>query len=185
MARNDDRRDSLTDLASRGRLERSLNRRCGRRIGGSIVPSGDTVVLIDVVGLKAVNRSRGFLAGDDLIVKVARRLVRLSRGVALVGRLGGDEFAVLLLESDASATRWTAARVQESLAIAGIQASVGWSLLDGSRDLDTALHEADAAMYASKCVRRQFTLDAGPARAASVRLAVHASDDWARWRRSS
>jgi diguanylate cyclase (GGDEF)-like protein len=115
MARDDDRRDSLTDLASRGRLERSLNRRCGRRIGGSIVPSGDTVVLIDVVGLKAVNRSRGFLAGDELILKVARRLVRLSRGVALVGRLGGDEFvAVFRPRHTAMAERFAAALLHPS-----------------------------------------------------------------------
>ena len=116
MARNDDRRDSLTDLASRGRLERSLTRRCGRRIGGSIggsiVPRGDTVVLVDVVGLKAVNRSRGFLAGDDLILKVARRLVRLSRGAALVGRLGGDEFlAIFRPRHAAMAERFAAALV--------------------------------------------------------------------------
>lgn len=115
MARNDDCRDSLTSLPSRGRLERSLNRRCGRRIGGSIVPRGDTVVLVDVVGLKGVNRSRGFLAGDDLIRRVARRLVRLSRGVALVGRLGGDEFLVVFRPRHAAmAERFAAALVHPS-----------------------------------------------------------------------
>lgn len=122
------------------------------------------LIMIDLDELKRTNDAYGHRAGDALLRHAAQVIRSSFRDSDVIARLGGDEFAVLLMESDAPATRWTAARVQESLAIAGIQASVGWSLLDGSRDIDAALHDADAAMYAAKCARRQFNLDAGPER---------------------
>jgi diguanylate cyclase (GGDEF)-like protein len=153
--------DDLTRLYNRRGWQSIAYAEAGRsqRYGSSA-----GLIMIDLDELKRINDAYGHRAGDALLRHAAQVIRSSFRDSDVIARLGGDEFAVLLLESDASATRWTAARVQESLAIAGVQASVGWSLLDGSRDLDTALHEADAAMYASKCVRRQFTLDAGPER---------------------
>ncbi len=122
------------------------------------------LIMIDLDELKRTNDAYGHRAGDALLRHAAQVIRSSFRDSDVIARLGGDEFAVLLMESDAPATRWTAARVQESLAIAGIRASVGWSLLDGSRDIDAALHDADAAMYAAKCARRQFNLTADPER---------------------
>lgn len=122
------------------------------------------LIMIDLDELKRTNDAYGHRAGDALLRHAAQVIRSSFRDSDVIARLGGDEFAVLLMESDAPATRWTAARVQESLSIAGIQASVGWSSLDGSRDIDAALHDADAAMYAAKCARRQFNFDAGPER---------------------
>lgn len=122
------------------------------------------LIMIDLDELKRTNDAYGHRAGDALLRHAAQVIRSSFRDSDVIARLGGDEFAVLLMESDVPATRWAASRVQESLAVAGIQASVGWSTLDGSRDIDAALHDADAAMYAAKCARRQFTLDAGPDR---------------------
>ncbi|MBM4114276.1 MAG: GGDEF domain-containing protein [Phycisphaerae bacterium] len=120
------------------------------------------LIMIDLDGLKRTNDAHGHRAGDALLRRAAQVIRSSFRDSDVIARLGGDEFAVLLMESDAPATRWTAARVQESLAIAGIQASVGWSSLDGSGNIDAALHDADAAMYAAKGARRQLNLDASP-----------------------
>lgn len=122
------------------------------------------LIMIDLDELKRTNDAYGHRAGDALLRHAAQVIRSSFRDSDVIARLGGDEFAVLLMESDAPATRWAAARMQESLAIAGIQASVGWSMLDGCRDIDAALHDADAAMYAAKCARRNFQLDAGPER---------------------
>jgi len=122
------------------------------------------LIMIDLDELKRTNDAYGHRAGDALLRHAAQVIRSSFRDSDVIARLGGDEFAVLLMESDAPATRWTAARVQESLAIAGIQASVGWSSLDGSRDIEAALHDADAAMYAAKCARRRITLSTGPER---------------------
>lgn len=153
--------DDLTRLYNRRGWQTIAYAEAGRiqRYGSSA-----GLIMIDLDELKRTNDAYGHRAGDALLRHAAQVIRSSFRDSDVIARLGGDEFAVLLMESDAPATRWTAARVQESLAIAGIRASVGWSSLDGSRDIDAALHDADAAMYASKCARRQFTLDAGPDR---------------------
>jgi diguanylate cyclase (GGDEF)-like protein len=58
---------------------------------------------IDFDGLKAVNDSLGYEAGNELIRAVARAITRLLGHNEVVGRLhgrGGDEFVCLLDESD-------------------------------------------------------------------------------------
>lgn len=122
------------------------------------------LVMIDLDELKRTNDAYGHRAGDALLRHAAQVIRASFRDSDVIARLGGDEFAVLVLESDAPATRWAAARVQESLSVQGIQASVGWSCLDGSRDIDAALHDADAAMYATKAAKRQFASGSGPDR---------------------
>jgi diguanylate cyclase (GGDEF)-like protein len=151
-------------------LTRLYNRRGWQSIAlaeaGRIQRYGSSagLIMIDLDGLKRTNDAYGHRAGDALLRHAAQVIRSSFRASDVIARLGGDEFAALLMESDAAATRWTASRVQESLAIAGIEASVGWSSLDGSRDIDAALHDADAAMYAAKCARRRFNLNAGPER---------------------
>lgn len=153
--------DDLTRLYNRRGWQTIAYAEAGRiqRYG-----SAAGLIMIDLDELKLTNDAFGHRAGDALLRHAAQVIRSSFRDSDVIARLGGDEFAVLLMESDGPATRWTAARVQESLAIAGIRASVGWSTLDGSRDIDAALHDADAAMYAAKCTRRQFKLDAGPER---------------------
>jgi diguanylate cyclase (GGDEF)-like protein len=52
-------------------------------------------VLLDLNGFKQVNDTHGHLAGDRLLVEVARRLAEASP-INSAGRLGGDEFLLLL-----------------------------------------------------------------------------------------
>ncbi|MBM4110783.1 MAG: sensor domain-containing diguanylate cyclase [Phycisphaerae bacterium] len=149
--------DDLTRLYNRRGWQSIAYAEAGRiqRYGSSA-----GLIMIDLDELKRTNDAYGHRAGDALLRHAAQVIRASFRDSDVIARLGGDEFAVLLMESDGPATRWTAARVQESLSIAGIEASVGWSSLDGSRDVDAALHDADAAMYAAKCARRQLHLDA-------------------------
>jgi len=152
-AENESTVDHLTRLYNRRGWHAIADAEAGRiqRYG-----SAAGVVMIDLDGLKRTNDAYGHRAGDALLRHAAQVIRGAFRDSDVIARLGGDEFAVLLLESDATATRWAAARAQESLAVAGVQASVGWATLDAGRDIDAALHDADAAMYASKCARRQF-----------------------------
>lgn len=51
-------------------------------------------ILIDVDDFKIVNDTFGHLAGDNLLIKIARKIKENFRSSDIVARLGGDEFAV-------------------------------------------------------------------------------------------
>jgi predicted signal transduction protein with EAL and GGDEF domain len=77
----------------------------------------------------------------------------------VLGRLGGDEFVVVLPNRDAAAASVVASRIIDSLVTpfeietkqVPMSTSMGISLFpDNGTDLDTLIHQADAAMYHAK-----------------------------------
>ncbi len=148
--------DVLTGLANRAlfsdRLSHALD--LHRRDLRSI-----TVVLIDLDDFKTINDSLGHPAGDELLVRVAERLLASMRSSDTVARLGGDEFALLV--EDGGDGFDVAARVLKAfdhpvaigLREIPVGASVGIATLAPSATALTAtemLRRADLAMYAAK-----------------------------------
>jgi diguanylate cyclase (GGDEF)-like protein len=86
--------DHVTGLASRAEFEAWL--------AGRDSFAGLGLLIVDVVGLKRVNRERGFLAGDALLHAAAARLRRAAGGAELVARLGGDELVAIFPHADAA-----------------------------------------------------------------------------------
>ena len=68
------------------------------------------VLLVDLTRFSRVNEGVGSLAGDELIITVARRLISALRAGDVLARLAGDEFAVLLSVADDSSEAMRAAR---------------------------------------------------------------------------
>src|SRR5258706_270644 len=89
LARDDD----LTSVMNR----RSLMQRLESEIH-SATRHGDilAVALCDVDGLKSVNDTAGHLAGNEVLIKVARVIRDSVRAEDIVARFGGGEFVVLL-----------------------------------------------------------------------------------------
>lgn len=86
-------KDGLTKAWNRGAVMELLEReieKC-RRTGESFV-----LVLLDLDFFKRVNDTHGHLAGDAVLVEVARRLKEATRPYDAVGRYGGEEFVVLM-----------------------------------------------------------------------------------------
>lgn len=54
------------------------------------------LILIDLVGFKAVNDSHGHIVGDILLRQVAGRLAAAVPSPGLLARWGGDEFAAIV-----------------------------------------------------------------------------------------
>lgn len=116
------------------------------------------LVLIDLDGFKNVNDLYGHAAGDAVLIETARRMRRTLRSCDVTARLGGDEFAVVLVETDAIAARATTERLLAGLAepvelpqgYMAVTASIGVTDLDAAGGADSALREADLAMYDAK-----------------------------------
>ena len=51
---------------------------------------------LDLDNFKAINDSRGHLAGDKTLALVAAAILGCARQSDVAGRLGGDEFALIL-----------------------------------------------------------------------------------------
>jgi diguanylate cyclase (GGDEF)-like protein len=146
--------DSLTGLPNRAllldRLELALAR--AERSDYDV-----TVLFLDLDGFKPVNDSLGHLAGDRLLIEVARRLKDCLRRGDTAARLGGDEFAILLGDlSDAERARSVAEKILEKLAepftLLGrelfVSASIG--IASGLEEPEDLLRNADVAMYRAK-----------------------------------
>jgi diguanylate cyclase (GGDEF)-like protein len=117
-------------------------------------------LVLDVDHFKKVNDTYGHSAGDEVLKAVSSACRGTLRAGDLIGRLGGEEFAFLLPHVDKAA----AAAVAENLRIAiaavlvngdfgtvSVTASIGLTNLSiVSRDADTLIAQADAAMYAAK-----------------------------------
>ncbi|MBI1722896.1 MAG: EAL domain-containing protein [Gemmatimonadetes bacterium] len=118
------------------------------------------VLFLDFDHFKVINDSLGHIAGDRLLVAIARRLQNCTRPGDLVARLGGDEFTLLLEDvTDANEAERAAERLLNSLAapfevlerevFAG--ASIGVALSStGYQRPEDVLRDADIAMYRAK-----------------------------------
>lgn len=118
------------------------------------------VLFLDFDRFKNVNDSLGHLAGDELLVLIARRLEGCLRPGDTISRLGGDEFAILLedVKSEEDATL-VAERVQSAMSnpfkLLGQEifssASIGIALAHPNYEKpDDLLRDADMAMYRAK-----------------------------------
>ncbi len=148
--------DGMTGLANRGlfrdRLQHALQLHDRDRRPVS-------VLFLDLDDFKRVNDTMGHARGDELLVRVAERLIGSVRTGDTVARLGGDEFAILL--EDCSDPLSVAKKISDVLRVpfvldgaqVGVGASLGVFSLDAAdRHLtaDTLLSRADTAMYAAK-----------------------------------
>jgi diguanylate cyclase (GGDEF)-like protein len=68
------------------------------------------ILVVDLTRFSRVNECMGSLAGDELIITVARRLVSALRAGDVLARLGGDEFGILLQLRDGPGDALHAAR---------------------------------------------------------------------------
>lgn len=142
--------DPLTGLLNRHGLAHALAGLVGQRVA---------VLYLDLDHFKAHNDRYGHLAGDRIVIALARRIGLAVTSEDLVARIGGDEFVVVhpvahALDLRRYATRLRAQLVTMPVTVSGRQLglsiSVGAALETVVPDLDRLVAGADQAMYVAK-----------------------------------
>jgi diguanylate cyclase (GGDEF)-like protein len=153
--------DPLTGLANRALLLEELTE--------ALWASGEDervgVAFVDLDGFKGVNDHYGHAVGDELLQRVAARLLRIVRQGDTVARVGGDEFVLVLRrlprdwDTQGFLDRAQAAMEEPLMLAAGTvapQASYGLVVSPPApRDLDRLLRLADHEMYQRKQERKE------------------------------
>ena len=156
---DDSRRDHLTGLGNRKRLDEDLTEWTARaeRYGDIF-----SIALFDIDNFKRYNDTFGHLAGDEVLRSVGGTLLRACRLGDAAYRYGGEELLVALAGQPLEAARTTAERMREAIEMmaipfgpptfAVVTASVGVAELQPG-DNGTFSHllaRADAALYQAK-----------------------------------
>jgi diguanylate cyclase (GGDEF)-like protein len=141
--------DPLTGLANRRLMEMNLKKAMGlaERYRQPL-----TLALLDLDYFKKYNDTHGHAAGDELLVRVARRLESDTRNTDQpAARYGGEEFLLTLPETNLDGARIVAERIREGLsAELGITASIGLAQFKAGISRDELVKAADAALYRAK-----------------------------------
>jgi diguanylate cyclase (GGDEF)-like protein/PAS domain S-box-containing protein len=124
-------------------------------VASESLPGSWGCILIDVDHFKQYNDRHGHQAGDQVLVTLARFLMRQVRAEEAVIRLGGDEFLILLGHADEQHTQTAAQRIESAAREEG-QApfSLGWAARRKKEKLEKTLSRADKNLYSIRTEQR-------------------------------
>ncbi len=83
--------DSLTGLPNRSGFQDEVERALARP---EFAGQPFAIIVVDLARFSRINECVGPVAGDELIITIARRLRASLRSSDFIGRIGGDEFAI-------------------------------------------------------------------------------------------
>lgn len=147
--------DPLTDLPNR----RALQERLEQVVRQARKDREAALLMLDVDNFKVVNDSLGHLAGDELLVTLARLLRTHLRPGDLLARLGGDEFALLVEGLTFSEARGVGEKLLRAVRESQfsqdgqtfpLSVSIGIARIDGRVDPTSIMALADSALYTAK-----------------------------------
>ena len=150
--------DSLTALPNRSGFGEDVEELLAG--GGGTAPIKAFAILsVDLTRFSRINESLGGLAGDEVIITVARRLKSALRQGDILGRIGGNEFAIFArINNGLSDALHIVQRVNEALVgpvrltdlQIGVDCAIGCALSGPEDDGETVLRQAQAAVRLAK-----------------------------------
>ena len=173
-------RDSLTGLPNR----LAFNERVDSVLADpSFVEGSHAVLAVDMTRFSRVNECMGAMAGDELLITFARRLVSALRPSDVLARTSGDEFGILLrLDRGVADALRAAERIKAVLTLPfrlseleiRVDCAIGCAVLNhGVSNADEVLRNAQFALKTAKklgttqiyepiqaqAVRRRFSME--------------------------
>ena len=104
-------------------------------------------LFIDIDHFKRYNDENGHQAGDRVLVRMSRFLMRQVRAEEAVVRVGGDEFVVILKGADVGRTKRVAERLKSAaVKSAPVSFTLGWAAREAGESLVKLLDRADCGL---------------------------------------
>lgn len=118
--------DPLTQLLNRRSLDQVLPREIARanRSGSHL-----TFVLVEVAGFKGLNERLGNVAGDQLLVEVARLLKGTFRGSDAIIRYSGDRFLIIMTDTSEKRAASAMRRLSDIVDRWNLNTRSGWEMV--------------------------------------------------------
>lgn len=150
------RRELLTDMLT------ALPNRAGflEQVEAREQGPGHAIIAVDLVRFSRINESLGSIAGDEIIITVARRIKSILRAGDVLGRVGGNEFAihsasVRSMEDALQIAKRVRAALETPIRISSylinVEAAVGCAIDYGEEeDAEELFRRAQAAVKRSK-----------------------------------
>ncbi|MET3854500.1 sensor domain-containing diguanylate cyclase [Rhizobium sp. OAE497] len=149
--------DSLTEALTR----RAFKQEADQLISLAIRHQHNlSTIVLDIDRFKSVNDTHGHAAGDQVLRAVAATCKANLRAGDLFGRLGGEEFCIVLPHIDREGAAAVAEKMRAAISAQPIQGDFGSLTVTASfgissmsiitKDIETLLAQADAAMYHAK-----------------------------------
>ena len=112
-------------------------------------------IYVDIDHFKQYNDAHGHAAGDKVLVKMTRFLMRHVRAEEPVIRMGGDEFLITLFDTSPAETEMVARRLEKAGKEKGpVSFSLGWAAREGGEKLEETVNRADRELIQVRVVRR-------------------------------
>ena len=147
-------RDSLTGLPNRLAFTEEIERFEGGEKEGE-----HAVLVVDMLRFSRINESMGSLAGDELLITFARRLMSGLRAGDILARTGGNEFGILVALRRGIEDALTAAeRIQEVMSAPftisdleiRVECAIGVALMQPWQDSEELFRNAQFAVKQAK-----------------------------------
>lgn len=115
-------------------------------------------IYVDIDHFKQYNDVHGHAAGDSVLVRMSRFLMRNVRAEEPVVRMGGDEFLVALFDTDLAETEAIAHRLEKAAEERGpVSFSLGWAARENLESLEETVNRADRELIQVRVIRRPET----------------------------
>ena len=156
----------LTELSTHDALTGALNRRYLDQLDEQFKRDPGArwgCLFVDIDRFKQYNDEFGHQAGDRILVRMARFLMRHVRAEEAVVRVGGDEFVVILANADAEQTEAIAQRLRQSgERSAPVPFSLGWAARRPNESMVRMIDRADRGLLGVRVAQRRTDPRARP-----------------------
>jgi diguanylate cyclase (GGDEF)-like protein len=148
-------RDSLTGLPNRLAFTEAIED-AGAKVARDLEHA---VLVVDMLRFSRINESMGCLAGDELLITFARRLILALRAGDVLARTGGNEFGVLVsLRRGVEDALKAAERIQDVMAAPfklseleiRVECGIGVALMTAGQDPEELFRNAQFAVKQAK-----------------------------------